>query len=128
MPKATTKPTTSGPDAELLSVLAEFDALELRFLEIMARPGDTDPWKAELDEIDAAQDALVDRIYGLHATTLEGFRARARVLARHEPALFQLVKGETDSVEWMVAALVRDLMAGEFGAAPAPAAVPEAAP
>lgn len=128
MAEATPTPIMTGPDAELLAVLAKFDALTQTFEQIMARPGYAHPHQAEIDEIETAQEALVGRVCELRAGTLEGFLAREWALARYDRGFLRPAGSGTDPVDKMVAALVRDLVGREFAAAVPPAAIPQVAP
>lgn len=113
MPKAAPAVTTNGPDAQLLSVLAEFDALTKVLDQIMSLPSDTDACQAVIDEIETAREALMTRICEHPVMTPEGYRARARVLARYDRGLLRPIGGGTGAVDKLVATLVRDLVGRE---------------
>ena len=74
-------PASENPDAELLDLLAQFDALERQIF-----PGDPLPETIEAEDkrdravapLRARQDALLSRICTMRATTPAGWQARAR--------------------------------------------------
>ena len=105
--------TTSSGDAELIALCGRFNELE-RLCEATydgvsieaeeAAEAHREPWKVE-------QEDLLDRIIPLQATTLDGFRARARMWALWDG---ELKKDGEQSSYWedrMAWALVRDLIA-----------------
>ena len=102
-----------NPDAELIATCAEFDRLEYGHLRLYygATKRSTD------EERDAADDAsgraeqqgdLVKKIYATRATTLEGWRAKARSAATWDLEL--LGSGSGNESEVILASLVRDLI------------------
>ncbi len=99
-------------DAELLAACGQFDALQRR-LEALFDGPDWIEDEAERDvalrPIEAAQDALLDRLCSLRATTMEGYRARAATLALYDPNVLRKID-DGHIVERMVAALLRDLV------------------
>ena len=103
------------PDAALLAVCAEFDMWERRLLatDFQAESGTPAACAARIEQercLDA-QDPLVARMCDLRAVTLEGQRARARSLALWDPELMRPFC--PDAGDYLVAAIVRDLLAGE---------------
>lgn len=92
------------PDAELIEVCARFDELERK---LDAGPDEDEPYVAFCAAISEQQGPLLDLLVTLHATTLEGHRARARSFLLH-------VRGELGGPapdERILHALVRDLAA-----------------
>ena len=68
------------PDAELIRLCAEFDALEIQheaFFEGPTRIDDDEDRDVALEPIETAQKALLDRICHLPICTLDGARALA---------------------------------------------------
>ena len=102
-----------SPDAELLAVCAEFDALERAYLATFtgfkAGSPEEEAAEAEQERLRAVQEPLVDRICELRAVTREGQVARARSLALWDA---ELMKSQNDTGGWLTAAIVRDLIAG----------------
>jgi len=102
-------------DAELLAVCAAFDATEHKYRRLFYGPArivDDDERALAQEPIYAEQERLLEPLCRLRATTLDGFRARARTLALWAPDL--LVPDETmepTTDERMVAALLRDMTA-----------------
>lgn len=75
---------TANPDAELISVCAEFDALYQKTIDIHEGPNaiaDDDLAAAAVAPLDQRMDTLLDRMETLQATTPRGIQARARSLA-----------------------------------------------
>jgi len=71
---------TAYPDAELIRLCAEFDALEIQheaFFEGSTRIDDDEERDVALEPIETAQEALLDRICHLPICTLDGARALA---------------------------------------------------
>ena len=64
----------------------------------------------ERERIANAQEPLVDRIFDLHAVTLEGHAARARSYALWDG---ELMKPQDDIMALFTQAIVRDLLAGK---------------
>ena len=99
-----------NPDAELLAVCAEFDALEHRRNAAFDDDNLTDEAHDALRE---EQAPLVDQMCALQAVTPEGMRARARSLVLYDPEVVERRIVYTD--DRLVAAVLRDLI-GEIGA------------
>ncbi len=107
--------TPAHDDAELLAACGQFDALQHRVAALFDGP-DWIEDEAERDiallPIEAAQDALLDRVCFLRATTPEGHRARAATVALFDPGILGKVN-DGHPVERMMAALLRDLVGGQ---------------
>lgn len=109
-------PVVASPDAALLRLCAEFDALERQYQALFVganAEGDDaeERRKPAEDAIAALQGPLLDRICALRATTPEGWRARAGTLALYAPHIARHDPGDhVDSR--MVGALLRDLLDG----------------
>ncbi len=76
---AFTRPVRADDDTELLSVLAEFEALER---QIYPQPGpatieEERAWDEHVAPLHERQGKLLDRVCELDTHTLEGFQARA---------------------------------------------------
>lgn len=107
----------AGDDAELLSLLSEFDGWEHRYQATYNGAHTVeaeDAGESARNFCHAEQAKLIDRICALHAVTLDGMRARARTLLLWAP----LDEGPAEEVaaasgypfDWrMRAALLRDL-------------------
>ncbi len=98
------------PDAELLAVCAEFDAMEHRRNAMFDDDTLTDEANAAIRE---EQAPLVDRLCEMQAITIEGMRARARSLVLYDDAVMERHSVYTN--DRIVAAVLRDLI-GEAGA------------
>lgn len=79
----------------------------------MSLTGGTDACQAVIDESETAREAHMGRICEHQVMTPEGYRARARVLARYGRGLLRPIGGGTGAVDKLVAALVRDLVGCE---------------
>ena len=114
---ATLEAAPAHPDAELLALCAEFDAWEHRFLATDFKAENDTPAafaaQMEQERCRDAQDSLVDRMCDLRAVTLEGQRARARSLLLWDPELMEPFC--PDAGDHLIAAIVRDLLAGTAG-------------
>ncbi len=105
--------TPTGEDGELVAACGQFDALQRQVGELFdgpARIEDEAERDVALRPIEAAQDALLDRLCSLRAATLEGHHARAATVALYDPDILGKID-EGHIVERMVAALLRDLTA-----------------
>ena len=105
----------SSPDAELIRLCGEFDALQRRILALYpegATPIEDDNERAEaIAPLSDAQDELLDRICALRATTPAGIKARAKTLVLFVPDKAECADDEGGYVdERMIAALLRDLV------------------
>lgn len=98
------------PDAALLAVCAEFDAVEHRRNAMFDDDTLTDEANASIRE---EQAPLVDRLCELQAVTIEGMRARARSLVLYDDAVMERHTVYTNNR--IVAAVLRDLI-GKTGA------------
>ena len=103
-------PAAPDPDAELLAVCAEFDAVEHRRNAMFDDDTLTDEANASIRD---EQEPLVDRLCDLQAMTIEGMRARARSLVLYDDAVMERRTVYTN--DRLVAAVLRDLI-GEAGA------------
>ncbi|MGI4795066.1 MAG: hypothetical protein ACRYG8_13525 [Janthinobacterium lividum] len=93
------------PDAGLLAVCAEFDAVEHRRNAMFDDDTLTDKANASIRE---EQAPLVDRLCELQAVTIEGMRARARSLVLYDDAVMERHTIYTN--DRIVAAVLRDLI------------------
>ena len=101
------------PDAELLAVCEQFSALEL----MLYPPGlgletiEEEHARDERNEpLNAEQSSLVEKLWDLRATTLEGFQARARSLLLWDSILTTAIENTEDYWEQVLLhALLRDL-------------------
>lgn len=99
-----------NPDAELIALCGQFDALEQQALALYDGPTrikDEDECDALHDAITDQQRPLLARLCEMRATTEAGFRARAATAN-----LWWNVKPEPDEAYWderMIMALLRDL-------------------
>ncbi len=100
----------ADPDAELLAVCAEFDAVEHRRNAMFDDDTLTDGANAAIRE---EQAPLVDRLCDLQAVTIQGMRARARSLVLYDDEVLERRTVYTNGR--IVAAVLRDLI-GEAGA------------
>ena len=110
---------STNPDAELLAVLAEFDALEAA---IYPKPDPTaglatleeeQAWDDQVRPLHARQDALLERLCELETHTLEGFRARARTLLGWAELFMRDLQNDAAAGYWpqrMQIAFYRDLV------------------
>ena len=100
------------PDAELIAACAAFDALERKCNATFGGPDRTLEEDLRADEernsIYVAQEPHLDRIMELRATTIDGFRAKARSLALEDLEL--LKDGPGDRRDCLIASLVQDLI------------------
>ena len=108
-----------NPDAELLAVLAEFTALEAAIYPPLdpAHPATLESeaeWDDAVQPLHARQKVLLDRMCDLPTHTLEGFRARARVLIMWAELFVHDLQKKAAEGYWpekMQIALFRDLAA-----------------
>ena len=118
LPAAVEQPKPTHPDADLLAACAAHDELERAYLatgfDHDSGTPEYDTAEAEQIRITAAQRPYVDRICKARPVLWEGHVARARTLALCDPDLFRRASGYAN--EAMLAAIVRDLLAGEGGA------------
>ena len=108
-----------SPDAALLQACAQFDELERACIAANTNRGLPDTpadvsGGAECERIGRAQKPLVDRMCDLRAVTGEGQAARARSLALWDAELMK--PGQHFTGDRLMAAIVRDLIAGRAGA------------
>ena len=108
--------TVVYPDADLVTALGEFDALERQINGLYygaAKIDDDDDRDEAIDPISKAQHAPLERLCAIRARTLEGLQARARTIVLENLDLDPSV----DAIEAcctndrMMAALLRDLLA-----------------
>jgi len=93
------------PDADLLAVCAEFDAVEHRRNAMFDDDTLTDEANAAIRE---EQEPLVDRLCEMRATTIKGMQARARSLVLYDDAVMERHTVYTN--DRLVAAVLRDLI------------------
>ncbi len=106
--------TPESDDEELITVCAEFDAIEAHInahysggaLEIK----DDEERDIAILPMQEAQEPLLDRIVALRATTLDGFMARARTLAGWDVEATRKIGEDNYLNERMLAALLRDMV------------------
>lgn len=101
------------PDAELLALCEQFDALDRKILAIWdgaMRLEDEDEANAAKEQIMEQQEPILERILELRATTVAGFAARARTLALWAPDTMDGGGAKCAWNERMTHALLRDLM------------------
>ena len=101
-----------SPDAELLRVCAEFDALERQYVALHGVETIEEEHANEplINVVSARQQHLLDRLCELRATTMQGLRAKAETLANWDPTSTD----EDPGRYWddrMVASLVCDILA-----------------
>ncbi len=107
------------PDAELIHLLAAFDAIEREIEACWARGTagyilDEDEREAAVAVLEHRQAPLLERALCLHAQTAAGWQARARTLQAWDDKLTAATVANAGEY-WgnrMLAALVRDLTAG----------------
>ena len=105
---------SESPDAELLAVVAEFDALER---QIFPEPppatlAEEEVWEVWAEPLMARRRACLDRLCELETHTLEGFRARARSLLAYDDRHIPELEKQASKGYWsyrMQLALIRDL-------------------
>ncbi len=125
--------STPAPDAELIAVCAEFDALERQSCIINGTGPDCVPDDAEADRVSAPirarMHALLDRMDELRAASPAGIQARAHCLAQHAGHLDYSFDYPETMVGRLLIYLMRDSAA--LGGLPAstvkPAVSPDAA-
>jgi hypothetical protein len=117
-PKASS--AVESPDAELIDLLAQFDALEREIY-----PDGPLPQTIEAEDerdlavapLRARQDALLGRICSMRATTPAGWQARARSYLLWDNEMPQAIAAGDDPTAYdedrMITALIRDMTAGE---------------
>ncbi len=123
--------STPAPDAELIAVCAEFDALERQSCIINGTGPDCVPDDAEADRVSAPirarMHALLDRMDELRAASPAGIQARAHCLAQHAGHLDYSFDYPETMVGRLLIYLMRDAAAlGGMGASVAVAASPDA--
>jgi hypothetical protein len=105
-----TQDTAPNPDAELIRLCAEIDALEDK-LDSFTLKGATLEEEQAQDKLAqpfaAEQEPLIARLCEMPAITIEGIQARARTLVRYAPD-WKNKSGGYDGL--MIAALLRDLI------------------
>ena len=108
---------TSAGDAELLALIAQFNYLEQTADELFAKLGSDDPddvfASAHIWPLLEQQKPLFDQIMKIRATTLEGYRARAKMFFLWEKELEAEAQESAEPAGWperMRWALVRDLV------------------
>ncbi len=84
----------TNPDAELIALCAEFDALECEFRATDFAAAPRSPEAAHADAVQqrlGEQQAMLieQRIQGLTITSLDGARALARIIALYNAELFE---------------------------------------
>jgi len=102
------------PDAALIAVCAEFDAIERHIVSHYAggsrKIEDDEERDVAIAPFQEAQAPLLERIIALRATTPDGFMARARTLALWDlDAMRQIGPGHYLE-DRMLAALLRDMV------------------
>ena len=103
--------SAAGPDAELISLIAFFNELEHQVVRSHREDGESDEAEAFRTKLQDRQRALLRQIVTRRSTTLEGAKARARMLHLWHAELED--EGSHDGDYWddrMVWALVRDLV------------------
>lgn len=98
------------PDAELIAMCARFTDLEKTKKAIYS----TGPDSIEADRqkesmispLQEEQEAILDRIVDMKAITVEGLKARLRMIMVYEPQCIDMPQGWDD---YMVAALLTDM-------------------
>lgn len=105
---------TASPDAELIRLCVEFDAIEQKHYAAFCASNDDDAREAAMDAMADEHEPLIDRIVELRPTTIEGARALARSL--HLWTHGDFADGATTD-ERLARALVRGLI-GEPGSQP----------
>jgi hypothetical protein len=121
-PEALAAAPAEHPDADLIAACAAFDDTEHRFKGYHGegafaalRIKDDDERDIALDAMAAERDALLERIWDLEATTIEGFRARARTAKLYHAGVIENVERcQCGEDETMLYALVRDLLGGDM--------------
>ncbi len=101
----------AGPDAELIALCAAFDEFEQQRIRSHKEDGEDDVAEAFRDGLFDKQEPLLRQIVTMRATTIEGARARARMLRLWDAELEKDGRHEDDM--WnsqMIWALVRDLV------------------
>ncbi len=99
-------------DAELIALCGEFDDLRRQIDALFEGPGriaNEEERDVAAAPLEAAQDALVERICAMRASTIEGYRARLVSAALYDPSIFHL-SGEGFPAHRMVGAVIRDLI------------------
>jgi hypothetical protein len=112
-------PASENPDAVLLDLLAQFDALERQIF-----PGDPLPETIEAEDerdramapLHARQQALLAQICSIRATTPAGWQARARSYLLWDNEMPKAIAAGDDSTAYyddrMITALIRDMTQG----------------
>ncbi len=104
-----------SPDADLVATCHAFMTGEYGYRDELRLWEGREPTPV-LDQMFAAQEALLDRMEGLRATTPEGVCARAVALAAHDPALEFSTDDPTTIAGRLLGCLVRDALAVRMAA------------
>lgn len=106
----------SSPDAELIELCNAFDVIERRLKEMFRNyansPEEEEERDSLADPLVYEQQGLLNSICRIHATSLAGYKARAKTLRLWLPEAVDAADEGQCWAERMSAALVRDL-AGE---------------
>ena len=97
------------PDAELLRLASEFQALDHRYAAIVDATDDDAEQDALLAPVCEAQDALLPCLLACRATTLEGIRARAACVVLFAPDYVWALEDSSHTDALLIGALLRDL-------------------
>ncbi len=112
-PAALATPADLHPDAELIAVCAEFDAIERHINSHYAggsrKIEDDEERDVAIAPFQEAQEPLLERIIELRASTPDGFIARARTLALWDTEAIRHIGPENYLNERMLVALLRDM-------------------
>lgn len=108
-------PAAASPDAELLALCDEFNEME-RQIEVAYSDGpgginDDNKRDEVLEPVRARQDAILDRMVTIRATTIEGVRARGVLFATWGDDILQDWAKSCGYDDRMLFALVRDAAA-----------------
>lgn len=108
--------SVSHPDAELLSLCAQHDAIQRRIDDAYPHPATLELeriWDAYREPLEDEQEELIQRMIEARAVTVDGFRARATSLLLWDPDSIKLRARAASGVgDNMLAALLRDLTGG----------------
>ncbi len=108
-------PATINPDAALIGLCAEFEALERKIEATfggIAAIADDDSADAATEALRVEQDPIIDAITACRPTTLAGFTALAGIAMLWRPELIEASPAQGDTGERLIAALVRGLTGG----------------
>lgn len=103
-----------NPDADLVRLCSEFDAIQQAIDDLYRGPGridDDGERGAAIEPLSEAQGDLLDALCDMRARTQAGFIARARTLAKYNPDLVRGAGADCSETRQM-AALLRDMTAG----------------